>query len=88
MPAGVCELITVICQVTLPLLVRELLSLLEENPSQQVTRDGMVFAVAIFAVLVLNAFGNHRHRHLVRFRDGVEYIFVAHPLSKTTTLRL
>lgn len=64
-PAGLCQLITVGCQVALPLLVRELLRVLENNPSQRVVSEGMPYAVAIFVLLVINGFGNHRHRHLV-----------------------
>jgi hypothetical protein len=40
-PAGFCQLITVLCQVALPLLVRELLTTLEENPGAEVIRTGM-----------------------------------------------
>lgn len=40
-PAGFCELLTVVCQVAMPLLVRELLHVLEENPKSQVVAKGM-----------------------------------------------
>jgi hypothetical protein len=40
-PAGLCELITVLCQVAIPLLVRELLSVLEEQPNAQVLEAGL-----------------------------------------------
>lgn len=63
-PAGFCQLATVLCQVTIPLLVRELLNVLEENPGQNVIRAGMPFAVGIFLASFCNALGNHRHRHL------------------------
>lgn len=69
-PAGVCQLITVACQVALPLLVRELLQVLEENPKQQVISEGMPYALALFLTSVLNAFGNHRHRHLA-MKSGI-----------------
>lgn len=38
--------------------------MLEENPGQDVIREGMPFAVAIFLASFCNALGNHRHRHL------------------------
>jgi hypothetical protein len=38
-PAGFCQLLTVLCQVTLPLLVRELLRVLEDNPSMNVVSE-------------------------------------------------
>lgn len=69
-PAGFCQLITVACQVALPLLVRELLQVLEENPNQQVISEGMPYALALFFASVLNAFGNHRHRHLA-IKSGI-----------------
>jgi hypothetical protein len=40
-PAGFCELITVLCQVAIPLLVREMLSVLEEQPNAQVLVAGL-----------------------------------------------
>jgi ABC-type multidrug transport system fused ATPase/permease subunit len=70
LPAGVCQLITVACQVALPLLVRELLQVLEENPKQEVISEGLPYALALFFTSVLNAFGNHRHRHLA-MKSGI-----------------
>lgn len=64
LPAGFCELITVLCQCGTPLLVRELLRLLEEFPSQSIIEYGLPYTFAIFIVLVINAFANHRHRYL------------------------
>lgn len=40
-PAGVCEFVALSCQVALPLLVRELLQLLEANPRTNVARQGI-----------------------------------------------
>lgn len=69
-PAGFCQLVTVFCQVAIPLLVRQLLIVLEENPSQKVIREGLPYAILIFVASVLNAFGTHRHRHLAT-KSGV-----------------
>ena len=69
-PAGVCELLVVICGTTLPLLVRQLLSVLEENPSQNIIREGLPWALSIAFVSLANGFGNHRHRHLA-LKTGV-----------------
>lgn len=85
-PAGFCQLLTVICQVALPLLVRELLSVLEENPSERVVSQGMPYAIAIFLVLFTNGFGNHRQRHLalksgVAMRASVVNIIYEHVLQ-------
>eukprot|EP00522_Entomoneis_paludosa_P016423 CAMPEP_0172447702 /NCGR_PEP_ID=MMETSP1065-20121228/6951_1 /TAXON_ID=265537 /ORGANISM="Amphiprora paludosa, Strain CCMP125" /LENGTH=1365 /DNA_ID=CAMNT_0013199065 /DNA_START=11 /DNA_END=4108 /DNA_ORIENTATION=+ len=69
-PSSICQLITVLCQSTNPLIVRGLLSVLEDNPSQQVTSEGLPFAFALFLVLLLNGLANHRHRHLA-MKSGV-----------------
>mmetsp|Transcript_26330 Transcript_26330/g.57760 ORF Transcript_26330/g.57760 Transcript_26330/m.57760 type:complete len:187 (+) Transcript_26330:159-719(+) len=58
-PAGFCQLLTVIAQIAIPLLVRELLIILEENPYQNVVSQGMLYVVLIFVASVLNALGTH-----------------------------
>jgi ABC-type multidrug transport system fused ATPase/permease subunit len=63
-PAGFCQLLSVLSQVLMPLLVRELLSVLQNNPNQKVLAAGIPYAVALFGTAVGNAFMNHRHRHL------------------------
>jgi hypothetical protein len=40
-PSGFCQLITVLCQIAIPLLVRELLNTLEEKPGAKVIETGM-----------------------------------------------
>jgi ABC-type transport system involved in cytochrome bd biosynthesis fused ATPase/permease subunit len=63
-PAGFCQLITVFAQVAIPVLVRQLLSTLENHPRENIVKEGMPYAILIFIASVVNAFGNHRHRHL------------------------
>lgn len=63
-PAGFCELVVVFCGTAIPLLVRELLRVLEENPNQRIISSGLPFAISIFCVSIINGFGNNRHRHL------------------------
>jgi len=87
-PAGLCQLLTVIMQVALPLLVRELLRVLEENPSEKVIKEGMPYAISLFAILFLNGLGNHRHRHLamksgVVMRAAVVNVLYEHVLKLT-----
>ena len=48
----------------MPLLVRQLLRVLEENPSKPILKEGLPYAIGIFLCLFINAFMNHRHRHL------------------------
>ena len=85
-PAGICELVVVGCGTALPLLVRELLSVLENNPNTKITKQGLPYAIAIFLVSILNGFGNHRHRHLalktgVALRASVVNILYQHILQ-------
>ncbi len=63
-PAGCNQFITVLAQVSLPLLVRQLLTILEQNPFQSVVSQGLPYVLLIFIASVLNAFATHRHRHL------------------------
>jgi ATP-binding cassette subfamily C (CFTR/MRP) protein 1 len=69
-PAAFCQLLTVLCQAGVPLLVRELLTLLEDKPNQKVLTEGLPFCLGLCFALFLNAFGNHRHRHLA-MKTGV-----------------
>jgi ABC-type multidrug transport system fused ATPase/permease subunit len=63
-PAGICELIVVLCGTALPLLVRELLRVLQAHPQESIIRQGLPYAIAIFFVSICNGLANHRHRHL------------------------
>lgn len=63
-PAGVYELVTVLCQVAIPLLVRELLRLLEKHPAENIFRFAWPYVLGFPLCLVLNAIANHRHRYL------------------------
>jgi ABC-type multidrug transport system fused ATPase/permease subunit len=63
-PAGFFALLTILCQVSIPLLVRQLLILLEEHAQENILRQGLPLAVAMFGVVLLNGLANHRHRHL------------------------
>lgn len=85
-PAGLCELISLACQISLPLLVRGLLQVLEERPQEKVIKAGFLWSLGIFgctysfvALLYLltrapgsffNAFASHRHRHLA-MKSGI-----------------
>ena len=62
-PAAFCQLLTVLVQIAVPLLVMQVLLLLEERPHQRVAR-GLPYVVAVFAASAANALGTHRQRHL------------------------
>ena len=87
-PSALCQLVTVFCQVAVPLLVRELLRLLEDYPNERVLNDGLPYALALFGALFVNAFGNHRHRHLamktgVIMRGALVNVLYGHVLRLT-----
>lgn len=69
-PAGFCQLVTVFMQIAMPLLVRQLLTVLSNNPGQNVVRQGMPYAVGIFLTVFVNGLATHRHRHLA-MKSGV-----------------
>jgi ABC-type multidrug transport system fused ATPase/permease subunit len=69
-PAGFMELAFVMARVSLPLAMRELLTALEENPNQSVIRQGLPFAILIFAAAVIAAFAQHRETHLCK-KSGI-----------------
>lgn len=69
-PAGFFQLMTVICQVAMPLQVRQLLAVLEANPGEKVIREGLPYAIGVFVTLLVNGICNHRHRHLA-MKTGV-----------------
>ena len=69
-PAGFCQLITVIAQVSVPLFVWQLLSILEANPNSNVFKEGIPFVFLILVADMANAFGTHRQRFLA-MKSGV-----------------
>jgi ABC-type multidrug transport system fused ATPase/permease subunit len=69
-PGGYWQLITVLCQCSLPLLVREVLMQLEDYPSESFRRQGLSLAFAIFAVSLLQGLGDERQKFL-SFRTGI-----------------
>ena len=85
-PAGICELMAVLCGTALPLLVRELLRVLEDNPGQNIISEGLPYALGLFFLSLLNGFANHRHRHLamktgVALRAAIVNILYEHVLN-------
>lgn len=92
-PAGFCQLVAVLCQVAVPLMVRELLDVLQNHPGQSVVRQGMGFVVAMAVLLALNAVFTHRHRHLatksgIIMRAAVVNVVYSHALRLTPSGRL
>jgi hypothetical protein len=69
-PAGFCQLVTVFMNVAMPLLVMQLLTLLEQNPGMPLAQKGLPYSVAIFLTVVVHGFAFHRHRHLA-MKTGV-----------------
>ncbi len=64
LPAGACQLIVVICGVAMPLLIRDLVRIVESNVGSSITRHGLPYAFSIFATSVFNGLASHRQRHM------------------------
>jgi ATP-binding cassette subfamily C (CFTR/MRP) protein 1 len=84
-PAGVCQLVSIICQVAVPLIVRQLLQQVEENPAQPVD---LWPCFCILAVLLVYGMTNHRQRHLamqagITLRATVLAVLYEHILTLT-----
>jgi ABC-type multidrug transport system fused ATPase/permease subunit len=92
-PGGYCQLAAVLCQITMPLLVRQLLQVLENHPGQKVIHQGMGYTIGIFLTLVVNALATHRHRHLalktgIVLRSSLVVVLYRRMLQLTTGGRL
>lgn len=69
-PGGVVQLVYIGARITLPLSMKELLTVLEEHPNESVVRRGLPFAVTIFVAAVVAAFAQHRQIHLSK-KSGI-----------------
>lgn len=72
--AGYWQFITVLCQCSLPLLVRLVLLQLEEHPYEPFRKQGLSLAFAIFAISLLQGVSDERQKFLA-FQTG-KYSFV------------
>ncbi|KAL9184039.1 hypothetical protein ACHAXT_002125 [Thalassiosira profunda] len=70
LPAAAWQLIVVLCQCSLPLLVREVLLRLEENPGENFRREGLPLALLVFIVSLTEGIGSERHKFL-SFQTGI-----------------
>ena len=70
LPAAAWQFIVVICQCSLPLLVREILLRLEDNPGQNFRAEGLPIAFTIFAISIIEGISTERHKFL-SFRTGI-----------------
>ena len=64
------QLVVTACQVSLPLLVREVLLLLEDHPGESFRSRGMPLALIIFAVSALDGVGAERQKYLA-YKTGI-----------------
>ncbi|KAL7538808.1 hypothetical protein ACHAXR_008799, partial [Thalassiosira sp. AJA248-18] len=69
-PAGLCQLITVIAQVAVPMFVWQLLRILESNPNKNVFAQAIPYVFFILLADIANAYGTHRQRFLA-MKSGV-----------------
>ncbi len=92
-PAGFCQLIAVLCQVGVPLMVRQLLNVLQNHPDQAVVRQGLGYVIGMATLLAWNAVFTHRHRHLatksgIIMRAAVVNVVYSHALRLTPSGRM
>lgn len=82
------QLVVTACQVSMPLLVREVLLLLEDHPGESFRSRGMPLALIIFAVSALDGVGAERQKYLayktgITLRSAVVSASHGHVLSLT-----
>ena len=68
--AGVYQLIAVLSQCAIPILVRAVLIQIESNPGESFLREGMPYAVGLFAVAILEGVSMERQKYLA-FQSGI-----------------
>lgn len=68
--AGVYQLIAVLSQCAIPILVRAVLIQIENNPGESFLREGMPYAIALFAVAILEGVSMERQKYLA-FQSGI-----------------
>jgi hypothetical protein len=63
-PAGIYQLISTLCASTMPLIVRQLLFVLESgNTNSIVIHDGLIWSCLLTLMTFINGLSNHRHQH-------------------------
>jgi len=70
LPAGICQFIAVICQCSLPLMVRAVLLRLESNMGEPFLREGIPLAFLIFGISLIEGVVNERQKFL-SFQTGI-----------------
>ena len=88
LPAGICQLVSILSQVGLPLLVRSLLEQVQVQPDSKVD---LWPAFGILALLLIYGLANHRQRHLAlkagaTLRAALLTVLYAHVLQKAPHL--
>ncbi|KAL7471070.1 hypothetical protein ACHAXS_011356 [Conticribra weissflogii] len=88
LPAAIWQFIAVCCQCSLPILVREVLIRLESHPGQNFRSEGLILAIVIFSVSLLEGIGNERQKFLsfqtgITLRSAVVSAAHGHVLSMT-----
>jgi len=68
---GICQLITVLAQVAQPLIVMQILMIIEQNPKQQIIKEGLPYIILLYLDTVLNGLCTNRHNYLA-YKSGVK----------------
>lgn len=70
LPAAFYQLLTVAAQCLNPIVIQRLLILLDENPKESVFREGIVYAISLFLLSIIDGIAQERHKFL-SFQAGV-----------------
>ena len=75
-PAGICQLIALCAQLSIPLCVMKLLEAIEQDEedttstSSSVLTNAIIYVILIFILSIINAFMSHRHQFL-SYQSGI-----------------
>ncbi|KAL7437637.1 hypothetical protein ACHAXH_004865 [Discostella pseudostelligera] len=64
LPAGTWQFLVVLCQAGIPMLIWQLLRILEANPSSNIFHEAIPYVMLILVADIVNAFAMHRNRYL------------------------
>jgi len=75
-PAGICQLIALCAQLSIPLCVMKLLEAIEQDEDTTITNNSsvltnaIIYVILIFILSIVNAFMSHRHQFL-SYQSGI-----------------
>lgn len=68
--AGYWQLVTVLVQALTPLIIQQLLKLIEQSPNESIVAEGIVYVIALFLGSIVDGIAQERHKFLA-FQAGI-----------------